>query len=1227
MNATTRAQEATAGTSPAGASGLPAAEGGWQAAVADGVLVLRPTPDAWVVDGVAGPLSAAPGLTPGAPPAGFLDLATGHELALHGPAVPWPASLRVRQRDGADLPVYDVACRSLADGRAVLTFVRAAAPAVSGGDVRGLSAALSLASDVARLAFVEFDAASDTLAGSDAFSDLRGSGATPARASGRLAELVHPDDVEPLRGDLGRALAGGATCELEFRLALASGDWLWVLFRGRATGPAGRPEGVAGVVIDVDRRKRAERGLARSETRYRTVVAMTPGLLHETAYDPDGRALLRWANEGLLRLLGWTLEDVNARGGWDALIHPADRAGARERHDAVLTGGRETRGEVRVLTRSGTWLWMLAYGFPLQDPETGATTGLMGALYDITPLKETEAALRASEARLRESEFRYRTVSEIAPGFIYEARLLADGTPVIEYASAGFEALMGCSVEDYRKIGPESFFSPESRVRRREGILRVRRGEDVRVELPIRRPDGGRRWLSIAVRPLPNAATGEYERALGFVEDITARKLAEERLRDSAAALAESEERFRLAAEAFNGIVYDLDARTGEVQRSRGVTEVLGYAPGAIGRTQADWDALIHPEDRERVGVAAREAERNDRLDLRYRVRHAAGHWVEVWDRALAVRDAAGAIARWVGCAVDVTAQRRLERMLGEAESVARVGSWEYDTRSGRVLWSPEAFRLHGLDPAEGAPTLEAAIALYAPEYRVGIRDAVARAVGAGESWETDVELAPPGATRRWVRCSGRAERVDGRVVRLYGAVLDIDALKRAQLELKQQGDWLRMSIDAADLAAWRWYPGRDECVIEYTSGTMRDVIERGSLAGWLDAVDPADRARVEQALRATAERGARTSVEYRVRGEDGTVRWLVTRATRSLATGIAVVSGTTQDVTARRTADEGLRTQARVLATMTEGVAVVDSDGRVHLTNPAFDRMFGREPGGLDGHPFADLVATEAEEARPSRGASEFLGRRADGSTFDAAAVASPLELGGQPYVIYVVQDVTERRALERELLEISNREQRRIGGDLHDGLGQELTGIALMLRGLASRAHRDQPVGAADLDEVVALVNGAIESTRALARGLSPVELDRGGLVHALRTLAERARELYGLEVTFRSRLESELTLDAAAATHLYRIAQEALTNAARHARARRVAVQFAVRGRATTLSVTDDGRGLSTSAGTGMGLKIMRYRAQMIGGELTVGPAEPAGTRVACRVVRPATAGAAR
>ena len=152
-------------------------------------------------------------------------------------------------------------------------------------------------------------------------------------------------------------------------------------------------------------------------------------------------------------------------------------------------------------------------------------------------------------------------------------------------------------------------------------------------------------------------------------------------------------------------------------------------------------------------------------------------------------------------------------------------------------------------------------------------------------------------------------------------------------------------------------------------------------------------------------------------------------------------------------------------------------------------------------------------------------------------------------------VTDITERKRLEQEILDVSSRERQTIGRDLHDGLGQELTGIALDVAQSRDEVPAPVPRGVASINEIVGLVNQSIETARSLARGLLPVRTESGGLPFALRELAARSRDLYGLTVNFRAEIWPDITLSETSASHLYRIAQEALTNAARHGHAAKV------------------------------------------------------------------------
>jgi PAS domain S-box-containing protein len=332
------------------------------------------------------------------------------------------------------------------------------------------------------------------------------------------------------------------------------------------------------------------------------------------------------------------------------------------------------------------------------------------------------------------------------------------------------------------------------------------------------------------------------------------------------------------------------------------------------------------------------------------------------------------------------------------------------------------------------------------------------------------------------------------------------------------------------------------------------------------------------------------------------------------------VATETTEQVRAER----AIATQARMIESMLEGVAVINEHGVIEITNPAFDGMFGYGRGELIGRDVAVLAEGafgQPDRWRSKHGASsmslEFEAQRRDGTSFAAAGVLSRFEVAGRNHSLVVLQDVSERKQLERAILLAVNREQYRIGNDLHDGLGQELTGIALMLRGVAGRLTAEYPAILPEVEGITRLVSNAIENTRALARGLSPVNLERGGLQDALEGLAMNAMELYGVQVVFSHRASGGKALSAELANHLYRIAQEAVRNSVRHGQARTIRLHLTTGRAKVSLAITDDGTGLPEQAmdATGMGLKIMRYRARMLGGEVHFERVEPTGTRVVC------------
>jgi signal transduction histidine kinase len=212
--------------------------------------------------------------------------------------------------------------------------------------------------------------------------------------------------------------------------------------------------------------------------------------------------------------------------------------------------------------------------------------------------------------------------------------------------------------------------------------------------------------------------------------------------------------------------------------------------------------------------------------------------------------------------------------------------------------------------------------------------------------------------------------------------------------------------------------------------------------------------------------------------------------------------------------------------------------------------------------------------------------------------------------------QEISERSRLEKELLEIAESEQRRIGHDLHDSLGQHLTATALAGKLLAKKLAGNAPVDPMLANRVVVLIEEAIELTRNLARTLHPIELGADGLEDALQNLAANLSKSFNVACRFQV-LGAVVLRDPKAGVHLYRIAQESASNAIRHGRARNILISLDAARKSVMLAVTDDGTGLPADARTkkGMGLRIMEYRADMIGATFDIQNLPAGGARAIC------------
>jgi len=325
------------------------------------------------------------------------------------------------------------------------------------------------------------------------------------------------------------------------------------------------------------------------------------------------------------------------------------------------------------------------------------------------------------------------------------------------------------------------------------------------------------------------------------------------------------------------------------------------------------------------------------------------------------------------------------------------------------------------------------------------------------------------------------------------------------------------------------------------------------------------------------------------------------------------------------------LERNRQFLRNASDGVHILDEGGRVVEASDSFcallgtsrAEMLGRSPASWNVRVTPESVeATVARIIRESRLQFETRYQHRDGRVIDVEVYAKAFEVGGRHYIYCAARDLTEIKALQREIVGAAGREQRRLGQELHDGLGQELTGAALIATALANRIEGQREVTAADLNDLKSIINRCIASANQIVRGLSPLSDVAGDLARALAELATSASRADTV-VAFRADLHVPVALPVEVRGHLFRIAQEAVQNALKHARAQRIDVELTSTTAEVRIVVGDNGVGIGAqpTSRTGYGMHTMRYRAAAIGGQFAIEARSGGGTRVICSVSQPA------
>jgi two-component system sensor kinase FixL len=454
----------------------------------------------------------------------------------------------------------------------------------------------------------------------------------------------------------------------------------------------------------------------------------------------------------------------------------------------------------------------------------------------------------------------------------------------------------------------------------------------------------------------------------------------------------------------------------------------------------------------------------------------------------------------------------------------------------------------------------------------------------------------------------------------------DITERRRAERALAESERKYRTIVDTTSEGVWMVDAGGETTFVNRQMAAMLGYTPAEMMGrSMFDFMDETARALAEQ-RQIDRRKGLTEQFDARLQRKDGSEIWTSISATplKDEAGNFVGSFGMVSDISARKHAEQALReSETRIRALLDSNPDVIfrmDKEGNFLDLHAAKSSGFPFDRDEILGHNIAEFYGEEAQRTHRQYARDALQTGKRQIAEYKVPIGGCDIYLesrfvrSGENEVVVNVRDITERVTLERELTVIGERERNRIGRDIHDGLAQNLAGAKMLLEHLTKKLEEDGSPYAHEAGRGVTLLNRTIKEARELARGLSPVP-EGGSLFGALEELAKNSETVFGIHCTvgFSGTVGQ---VDEAVKAQLYRIAQEAITNAVKHGKATQVALCCDASNERLELSVSDDGCGVPDDpTGEGLGLRIMRHRARSVGGRITIARRAGGGTRVAC------------
>jgi len=1025
-----------------------------------------------------------------------------------------------------------------------------------------------------------------------------------------FADFTFTEDVPVIAGGFERIMNGGEPTPTEFRMLSNEGGFMWMRALGSPVIRDGRIAGSRGVLSDITERKRAEEALRESEERFRKYFEL--GLVGIAIETPEGEWIE--VNEYLCDMFGYSREELMEK-HWRDITHPDDLEKDIDLYNKLNSGAiNHYSMEKRFIRKGGSSIFCIISVTCTRD-RAGNTDRIYAYAVDITERKRAEEALR-------ERERSYRTLAENIPGIVY--RITIDGLKSMQFYNDMLHELTGYS-ESELSFGDVCSIDPLIVDDDRPAVIEevksaMKESRPFEIEYRLRTKYGEIRYFREIGRPVSDS-TGKCKYIDGIIFDITEGKKAEERLRIS-------EERLSLAMEATSDGLWDRNIASGEVFYSPRWYSMLGYEPYEFPATFAVFSDLIHPDDRKRViRELHNSVERGiGTYEIEFRLRAKNGDYRWILSRGKVVeKDEEGNPLRFIGTHIDITDRIRYEERLRESEEKARSimnaipdAIFQIDRHGDFVDLNRAMAERFGREADEliGAKSYD----ILPEEVARFRREKVEHVFATGEPVQfEDLREGMWNETHIYpVRDS------DGRVIRVTVIGRDITDRMQYEKKLRESEHRFRELFENMKSGVIIYQPvngGEDFTVIDFnrTAEQMNKISREEAIGKSVLEILPGV---MESGIFETLQRVCRSGTSelhpvslYRDRR---TYNWREC-SVFPLPTGeiVEICDDVDDRVFMENQRDQAYAELDQIFNTTPIGMWLIDRDYTVVRLNDAFRRMFGVAGDAVQGrkcHQIWEIRPCEAEQCPlkaivngDTTWEHEIKRRSIEGGESRICAVKAVPFVSSSGEMLGMLEsfvDITDLRELQREIVNISENERRRIAQDLHDDLGQKLSYVGFLAEALKRKLRDEGCPAFPEVDELIEVVGDSVEHTRTVARGLYPVGMEPYGFLTAIEELVESTARFLDVKIKIRKRGDIFID-DKGVATHLYHIVQESLNNAIRHGGAKHITVRLRSDSKKFSVRIEDDGTMPygEDAAGEGMGLKIMKYRADLIGAEFGV------------------------